>query len=110
MDQFQVLMMQAVVLTMQKMAGSTAEAGTALEALLWGNPDVLLLSCIASWDMGCFLPLAYLSEIHNLYVFLDTLNKFKTKETMCFPGLSIGIAFWVQVIISFCDTSVFSLS
>lgn len=41
-------MMQAVVLTMQKMAGSTAEAGTALEALLWGNPDVLLLSCIAS--------------------------------------------------------------
>lgn len=29
---------------------------------------------------------------------------------MCFPGLSIGIAFWVQVIISFCDTSVFSLS
>lgn len=83
MDQFQVLMMQAVVLTMQKMAGSTAEAGTALEALLWGNPDVLLLSCIASWDMGCFLPLAYLSEIYNLYMFLDILNKFKKKKKPC---------------------------
>lgn len=82
MDQFQVLMMQAVVLTMQKVAGSAAEAGSALRPLLWGNPDVLLLYCIATWETGRSRPLAYLSEIYNLCMFLDTSNK-KERKPFC---------------------------
>lgn len=92
MDRFQVLMMQAVVLTMQKVAGSTAEAGSALGALLWGNPDVLLLYCIASWDAGCFRPLAYLSEIYSLCMFLDISNK-KERKPYVFLDCPLALLF-----------------
>lgn len=80
MDQFQVLMMQALVLAVQGMAGSAAEAMRRQRGrycswgLLWDSPSVLL--CNALPAMWYFLPLAYLLEIYFAYMFLN-LEKIK---------------------------------
>lgn len=57
----------------------------------------------------CFLLLAYLSVIYNLYMFLDTSDL--EKRNQVFPGSSTGITICVpQVLIVFCDILIFSLS
>lgn len=52
---------------LRQCAGSGAD--TALGGLLWDSPSVLL--CNASPAMWCFLPLAYLLEIYNVYMLLN---------------------------------------